>query len=60
MSMVNGWTPRRIGWRFRGFRLSAVVPGEGERKKKPRMSPLRYPGFPVKIGGVDKPYAPFL
>jgi hypothetical protein len=23
--MVRSWMPRRIGWRFRGFRLSAVA-----------------------------------
>jgi hypothetical protein len=24
------------------------------RKKKPQISPLRYPGFPVEVGGVGR------
>jgi hypothetical protein len=30
------------------------------RKKKPQISPLRYPGFPVGIGGVGELHAAFL
>jgi hypothetical protein len=29
-------------------------------KKKPQISPLRYPGFPVGIGGVAELHAAFL
>ena len=28
-------------------------------KRKPQISPLRYPGFPVDVGGVGKHHAPF-
>jgi hypothetical protein len=28
--------------------------------KKPQISPLRYPGFPVEIGGAGKFHAAFL
>jgi hypothetical protein len=34
--------------------------GLGEQEWKPRISPLRYPGFPVQVGGVGKHHAPFL
>jgi hypothetical protein len=30
------------------------------RKEKPQISPLRSPGFPVKVGGVVEHHAPFL
>src|SRR5450631_3891234 len=29
-------------------------------KRKPQISPLRYPGFPVDLDGVGRPHAPFL
>jgi hypothetical protein len=29
-------------------------------QEEPQISPLRYPGFPVEIGGVGAPHAAFL
>jgi hypothetical protein len=29
-------------------------------KKKPQISPLRYPGFPVEVCRVEEHHAPFL
>jgi hypothetical protein len=45
---------QKLLWASLGF--FAVVEAESE----PQVPPLRYPGFPVELGGVDELHAAFL
>jgi hypothetical protein len=39
---------------------SGANEGVSELEEKQQVPPLRYPGFPVDLGGVGELYAPFL
>ena len=48
------------------FQLAVFVNEQGERRfsvgepeEKPQIPPLRYPGFPVEVGGVGELHAAF-
>src|ERR1700678_3077273 len=42
-----------------GFRVCVRTPEFGKPKGAPQIPPLRYPGFPVELGGVGALHAPF-